>query len=114
MDKTKIAKMDMEAFRQLKDAEEQRDKWREIALGMTANTIEGWESDSEFIAKKALGIEFERDRWKFIAGEARGETEKWCNLAGVMHQYLVDGDSAGALRAYEQAAIVGDSSKQEE
>ena len=114
MDKTKIAKMDMEAFRQLKDAEEQRDKWREIALGMTANTIEGWESDSEFIAKKALGIEFERDRWKFIAGEARGETEKWCNLAGVMHQYLVDGDSDGALRAYEQAAIVSNSRKQEE
>ena len=66
MDKTKIAKMDMEAFRQLTQAE------------------------------------FERDRWKFIAGEAREETDKWCNLAGVMHQYLVDGNIEGALKAYEQ------------
>ena len=51
MDK-KIAKMDMETFRQLKDAENERDKW--------------------------------------------------CNLAGVMHQYLVDGNIEGALKAYEQ------------
>ncbi len=52
MDKSKIAKMDMEAFRQLKDAENERDRW--------------------------------------------------CNLAGVMHQYLVDGNPKGAVRAYEQ------------
>jgi len=54
MDK-KIAKMDMETFRQLKDAENERDKW--------------------------------------------------CNLAGVMHQYLVDGDVLGALQAYEQNGL---------
>jgi len=52
MDKTKIAKMDMEAFRQLRDAENERDDWR--------------------------------------------------NLAGVMHQYLVDGNISGALKAYER------------
>lgn len=51
MDKTKVAKMDMEAFRQLKDAEYELNKWR--------------------------------------------------NLAGVMHQYIVDGNTAGALEAYE-------------
>lgn len=68
MDKTKVAKMDKEAFRQLTEAE------------------------------------FERDRWKFIAGESREETEKWCNVAGIMHQYLVEGDPEGALRAYERAA----------
>ena len=51
MDKTKIAKMDMEAFRQLKDAEYELNKWR--------------------------------------------------NLAGAMHQYIVDGNTAGALEAYE-------------
>jgi hypothetical protein len=54
MDK-KIAKMDMETFRQLKEAENERDKW--------------------------------------------------CNLAGVMHQYLVDGDVLGALQAYEQNGL---------
>ena len=44
--------MDMEAFRQLRDAENERDDWR--------------------------------------------------NLAGVMHQYLVDGNISGALKAYER------------
>jgi hypothetical protein len=34
VDKTKIAKMDMETFRQLKEAEEQRDYWRDIAIGL--------------------------------------------------------------------------------
>ncbi len=51
MDKTKIAKMDMEAFRQLKDAEYELNKWR--------------------------------------------------NLAGAMHQYIIDGNTAGAIEAYE-------------
>jgi hypothetical protein len=51
MDKI-VAKMDMEAFRQLKDAEFDRDFWR--------------------------------------------------NLAGVMHQFLVDGNVDGAVDAYEQ------------
>ena len=32
MDKTKIAKMDMETFRQLREAEDERDRWKEIAL----------------------------------------------------------------------------------
>ena len=31
MDKTKIAKMDMETFRQLKEAEDERDYWRRLA-----------------------------------------------------------------------------------
>lgn len=68
MDKTKVAKMDMEAFRQLKDAEN------------------------------------EVQRWKLIAGEAREETEKWCNVAGIMHQYLVEGNPEGAVLAYEAAS----------
>jgi len=51
MDKTKIAKMDMEGFRQLKDAEYELNKWR--------------------------------------------------NLAGAMHQYIIDGNTAGAIEAYE-------------
>lgn len=54
MDKTKVAKMDMEAFRQLKEAEYER--------------------------------------------------QKWCDVAGIMHQYLVEGNPEGAVRAYEQAA----------
>ncbi len=102
MDKTKVAKMDMEAFRQLKDAEHERDKWKEMALKLTENKVEGWESDSELLATRVLGIEFERDRWKHIAGTAREEVEKWCNLSGVMHQYLIDGNITGALEAYEQ------------
>lgn len=104
MDK-KIAKMDMETFRQLKDAENERDKWKDIALKLTGNEVEGWESESELIARQALSLEFERDQWKAIAGAAREETEKWCNLAGVMHQYLVDGDVLGALQAYEQNGL---------
>ena len=31
MDKTRVAKMDMETFRQLKDAEDERDYWRRLA-----------------------------------------------------------------------------------
>jgi hypothetical protein len=31
MDKTRVAKMDMETFRQLKEAEEERDYWRRLA-----------------------------------------------------------------------------------
>ena len=104
MDKSKIAKMDMETFRQLKDAENERDKWKEIATKLTNNEVEGWESESEIMAKKALSLEFERDRWKAIAGQAREETEKWCNLAGVMHQYLVEGNPHDAMEVYEQAA----------
>jgi hypothetical protein len=34
MDKTKIAKMDMEAFRQLKDLEADRDKWKQLAIDL--------------------------------------------------------------------------------
>ncbi len=104
MDKSKIAKMDMETFRQLKDAENERDKWKEIATKLTSNEVEGWESESEIMAKKALSLEFERDRWKAIAGDARGEAEKWCNLAGVMHQYLVEGNPYEAMEVYEQTA----------
>lgn len=31
IDKTKVAKMDMETFRQLKEAEDERDYWRRLA-----------------------------------------------------------------------------------
>jgi hypothetical protein len=68
MDKSKVAKMDMESFKQLTMAE------------------------------------FERDQWKAIANNAREDAEKWCNVAGIMHQYLVEGNPKGAVEAYEQAA----------
>ena len=96
--------MDMETFRQLKDAENERDKWKEIATKLTNNEVEGWESESEIMAKKALSLEFERDQWKAIANGTREDAEKWCNVAGIMHQYLVEGNPKGAVEAYEQAA----------
>jgi hypothetical protein len=34
MDKTKIAKMDMAAFREMKELEAERDRWRDIANGL--------------------------------------------------------------------------------
>jgi len=30
------------------------------------------------------------------------DRDRWCNLAGVMHQYLVDDNVEGALKAYSE------------
>ena len=32
------------------------------------------------------------------------DRDRWCNLAGVMHQYLVDGNIEDALGAYSEYA----------
>lgn len=39
--------------------------------------------------------------------QLKADHDRWCDLAGVMHQYIVDGAGDQALKTYEQV-VFGD------
>ena len=100
MDKTKIAKMDMAAFREMKELEAEleqlrkdHDRWRNLAQAfLDANPSS---------IQRINSLEAQCESFKLLA-------TRWRNLAGVMHQSIVDGDPDTALLAYEELSISQD------
>ena len=129
-----IAKMDMEAFRQLKEAEDEATVFRLISylLAGKLSTHESYSGISpEQIVKTArhqvgrpiqkeeivvlqdkiadLYMHAEQDSCMIEAlgkeiENLKTEVVRWKNTAGIMHQACVDGAPQYAIHAYEEAS----------
>jgi hypothetical protein len=98
MDKTKIAKMDMEAFRQVKELEADRDKWKDLAKSL----IQVAPITNPVTLDHVKKVEEELDYWKDIAiGLADSGFCEFCESRAAVHlQYCPDED--GWHRAYDK------------
>jgi hypothetical protein len=98
MDKTKIAKMDMEAFRQVKELEVDRDKWKDLAKSLIQVSPVTNPATLEHVKK----LEESLALWQEIAiGLANSGFCEFCEGRAATHlEYCPDED--GWHRAYDK------------